>query len=93
MAGMTRAQFQTMFPDQGRWIKHATGRAGVKSAVESLGYDGPPELYSMLVSIFQDPSCHMHTCVLSEAKIRQAWGLIKSHIAVHGICDPGVTMF
>ena len=88
MAGMTRAQFQTMFLDQGTWIKHATGRAGVKSAVESLGSDGPHELYSMWASIFHDPSCHMHTSVLSEA-----WGLIKFHIAVYGICDPGVTMF
>ena len=51
-------------------------------------YDGTHELYSIWAYIFHDPSCHMRTSVLSEA-----WGLIKFHIAVYGICDPGVTMF
>ena len=85
MSGMTRAQFQTMFPDQGTWIKHAMGRAGVKSALESLGYDGPLELYSMWAFIFHDPSSHVHAGSLSEAKIRQAQGLIKSYVAEHGM--------
>ena len=85
MAGMTAAQFQSMFPDQGAWIKHATSRAGVKSALESLGYDGPPELYSMYACMFHDPSCHMHTDVLSEVKIVQARGLIKCYVDEHGM--------
>ena len=36
---------QTTFPDQGSWIKRAMGRAGVKYVLESLEYDGPPEVY------------------------------------------------
>ena len=85
MAGMTAAQFQSMFPDQGAWIKHATSRAGVKSALESLGYDGPPELYSMWACLFHDPRCHIHTGVLCEAKIRQARRRIKCYIGEHGM--------
>ncbi len=85
MAGMTAAQFQSMFSDQGAWIKRATSRAGVKSALESLGYDGPPELYSMWACMFHDPSCHMHTGVLSEVKIVQARGLIKWYMDEHGM--------
>ncbi len=50
--GVTVAQFQSMCPDQGMWVRHAMSRAGVIAVLENLGYDGPPELWTMWACLF-----------------------------------------
>ena len=80
--GMTTQQFRSMFPDQGEWISIVTARCGIVLAMKTVGYDGPPELFTMWACMFQDRSCHGHT--LSSALSRKASRLLKKYVSEHG---------
>jgi len=74
--------FRSMFPDQGEWISCVTARCGIVVAMKKLGYDGPPELFTMWACLFQDRSCHGRT--LSNALSRKAARLLKAYLSEHG---------
>ena len=88
---LTAQQFRSMFPDQGEWISCVTARCGIRLAMKTVGYDGPPELFTMWACLFQDRSCHGRT--FSSAMWQNASILLKQYVSEHGqVPHPAVLM-
>lgn len=81
---MSVTQFASMAPDQGDWVTHFCGRAGVAKSLQQLNYRGPLELFSMKLCLYANQHLTWGSAQVNEHRklLKQLLGI---YIIEHGI--------